>query len=175
MCKKLEPLAGLGRLFREKDWKKIRSMLKTYPSLYVLTHSLTTTLTYILRSNKRYTEDHEEDGTSIHLALRHDAPSDIIMSLLDNHPRCTFKIDGDGLTPLALAVKVSNTISFSIFLSILKSNPVATKVSDKSGKFPLHHACIVCLHFFLCQLCHSNHNSLVSPINLSLHRIPYSQ
>ena len=39
MCKKLEPLAGLGRLFREKDWKKIRSMLKTYPSLYVLTHS----------------------------------------------------------------------------------------------------------------------------------------
>ena len=38
LCKKLEPLAGLGRLFRKKDWIKIRSMLKTNPSLYVLIH-----------------------------------------------------------------------------------------------------------------------------------------
>ena len=130
LCKKLEPLAGLQRLFASKNWTKIRSMLKMYPFLHK--------------------EDHGDDGSSVHLALANKAPSDIVLSLLKNHPRCTFTVNRDGLTPLALAVKVSNMITLSVFLSVLKSNPVATKFADKSGKLPLHHAALVRFTLLIC-------------------------
>ena len=136
----------------------------------VRTHSLTTTttLTYILRSKQKVHRGPHEDDLPSCSSTR--CTSDIIMSFLDNHPRCTTR----------LMVMDSRLCScrqgfqhhhFQFFFD-LKVESCYNK-SFRQVRIPLHHACIV--FTFSMPIMSLNHNSLVSPINLSLHRIPYSQ
>jgi ankyrin repeat protein len=96
----------------------------------------------LIRQNPECTaiQDGSYQSTPLITALMHQAPLDIVESLIQSHPEALHTKNDIGMVPLRVAIR--NKANTEVILKVLDANPEAATSFGISGKTCLHLACM---------------------------------